>query len=170
MINHLDWFVASVYQVVNGLDINPEGKTDINNFLSSACIAVNHFAHLQAHNLASNATIRREAFLEASVLSREEAHYLRSRGIGCVDLLGGEGNEAMKRASQEKRTSLLFQSTVGAPHRPVHCTASHAPLKRLASPGDNGLVQGEGNLFPRIPHPLAIARNRPRPLQLHIGM
>ena len=119
VINHLDWFVASVNQVVNGLDINPEGKTDINNFLSSACIAVNHLAHLQAHNLASNATVRREAFLDASVLSREEQHYLRSRGIGCVDLLGGEGNEAMKRASEEKRTSLLFQSTVGAPRRPV---------------------------------------------------
>ena len=94
VINHLDWFVASVFQVVNGLDINPEGKTDINNFLSSAYIAVNHLAHLQARNLASNATIRREEFLEASVLSREEAHYLRSQGIGCVDLLGVEGNEA----------------------------------------------------------------------------
>ena len=28
------------------------------------------------------------------MLSREEAHYLRSRGIGCVDLLGVKGNEA----------------------------------------------------------------------------
>ena len=114
VINHIDWFVALVYQVVNGLDINPEGKTYANNFLSSACTAINHLAHLQVRNLASNAMIRREAFLDASVLGREEAHYLRSLGIGSVDLLGGESKEAMKRAS-----ALPFQSAVGAPRRPV---------------------------------------------------
>ena len=119
VINHLDWFVASVYQVINGLDINPEGKTDANNFLSSACTAINHLAHLQVRNLASNATIRREAFMDASVLGREDAHYLRSLGIGSVDLLGGESKEAIKRASEEKRTALLFQSAVGAPRRPA---------------------------------------------------
>ena len=119
VINHLDWFVASVYQVINGLDINPEGKTDANNFLSSACTAINHLAHLQVRNLTSNATIRREAFLDASVLGREDAHYLRSLGIGSVDLLGGESKEAIKRASEEKRTALLFQSAVGAPRRPA---------------------------------------------------
>ena len=116
--SNLDWFVASVYQVINGLDINPEGKTDANNFLSSACTAINHLAHLQVRNLASNATIRREAFLDASVLGREDAHYLRSLGIGSVDLFGGESKEAIKRAS-EKRTALLFQSAVGAPRRPA---------------------------------------------------
>ena len=113
MINLLEWFVVSVYQVINGLHINPQGKTDVNNFLSSECTAVNHLAQLQARNLGSNATIRREAFLKASVLGREESHYLRSRGIGCLDLLGREGNDAMKRASEEKRTSLLFQSVNG---------------------------------------------------------
>ena len=29
VINHLDWFVTLVYQVIKGLDINPEGKTDL---------------------------------------------------------------------------------------------------------------------------------------------
>ena len=40
-------------------------------------------------------------------------------GIGSVNLLGVESNEAMKRASEEKCTALLFQSAVGAPRRPA---------------------------------------------------
>ena len=46
-------------------------RPDASNILSSACVTKDQLSRLQAHNFASNSTIRCEAFLDASVLCRE---------------------------------------------------------------------------------------------------
>ena len=108
--NHLDWFLGSIWQILIGVDLGPEKSTDLTNCLTSSC--VNQLAHIQASILAANATVRREAFLDASVLHRPGAHFLRSQAIGCVDLLAGRAHEALRTASEEQRTALLFETTV----------------------------------------------------------
>ena len=46
------------------MDLGPEKSTDLTNFVTSACVAVNQIAHIQARTLAANAKVCREAFLE----------------------------------------------------------------------------------------------------------
>ena len=95
-------------------------------------------AYIQARTLAANATVRREAFLDASVFHRPDAHFLRSQAIGCVDLLAGRGHGALRTASKEQRTGLLFETTVGTSRRPTssatagssHRPRSHAQRRR----------------------------------------
>ena len=121
-----------------GVDLGPEKSAGLTNCLTSSCVAVNQLAHIQARTLVANATVRREAFLDASVLHRPGAHFLRSQAIGCVDLLTGRGHEALRTASEEQRTALLFDTTVGASRRPVasatsgqsHRPRSHAQRRR----------------------------------------
>ena len=122
--NHLDWFLGSIWQILVGVDLGPEKSADLTNFLTSSCVAVNQLAHIQARTLAANATVRREAFLDASVLHSPGAHFLRSQAIGCVDLLAGRGHEALRTASEEQRTALLFDTMVGASRRPVASATS----------------------------------------------
>ena len=133
--NHPDWFLGSIWQILVGVDLGPEKSADLTNCLTSSCVAVNQLAHIQAHTLAANATVRREAFLDASVLHRPGAHFLRSQAIGCVDLLAGRGHEALRTASEEQRTALLFDTTVGA-SRPLLPLANHADLEAMPNGGD----------------------------------
>ena len=89
-------------------------KTDKLMLMSASGIAVNQLAHIQMRSLASNATMRREAILESSVLYRQGALFLRSQPIGGTDLFGGRCAEALRVASEQKKNSLLFQATMGS--------------------------------------------------------
>ena len=106
--NHLDWFMGSIWQILVGVDLGQEKSADLTIFLTSSCVAVNQLAHIQARTLAILGRFRRPG-----------AHFLRSQAIGCVDLLAGRGHEALRTASEEQRTALLFDTTVGASRRPV---------------------------------------------------
>ena len=131
--NHLYWFLGSIWQILIGVDLGPEKSSDLTNCLTSACVAVNQLAHIQARTLAANATVRREAFLDASVLHRPGAHFLRSQAIGCVDLLAGRGHEALRTASEDQRTALLFETTVGSSRRPMASATAGPSIPRSRS-------------------------------------
>lgn len=154
--NHLDWFLGSIWQILVGVDLGPEKSADLTIFLTSSCVAVNQLAHIQARTLAANATVRREAFLDASVLHRPGAHFLRSQAIGCVDLLAGRGHEALRTASEEQRTALLFDTTVGASRRPV-ASATSGQSRR---PRSHAQRRRRGGFVATNP---ASARRRPNP-------
>ncbi len=154
--NHLDWFLGSIWQILVGVDLGPEKSADLTIFLTSSCVAVNQLAHIQARTLAANATVRREAFLDASVLHRPGAHFLRSQAIGCVDLLAGRGHEALRTASEEQRTALLFDTTVGASRRPV-ASATSGQSRR---PRSHAQRRRRGGFVAINP---ASARRRPNP-------
>ncbi len=89
ILNHLDWFMSSVWTVLDGCPIEKDQRADIDKLMSASGIAVNQLAHIQMRSLASNATVRREAILESSVLDRQGALLLRSQPIGGTDLFGG---------------------------------------------------------------------------------
>ena len=82
ILNHLDWFMSSVWTVLDGCPIEKDQQADIDKLMSASGIAVNQLAHIQMRSLASNATVRREAILESSVLDRQGALFLRSQPIG----------------------------------------------------------------------------------------
>ena len=155
--NHLDWFLGSIWQILIGVDLGPEKSSDVTNFLTSACVAVNQLAHIQARTLAANATVRREAFLDASVLHRPGAHFLRSQAIGCVDLLAGRGHEALRTASEEQRTALLFETTVGSSRRPMASATAGPSRPRSRSHAQRKRRGGFAATNP------ASARRRPNP-------
>ena len=114
ILNHLDWFMSSVWTVLDGCAVEKDRQADIDKLMSASGIAVNQLAHIQMRSLASNATVRREAILESSVLDRQGALFLRSQPIGGTDLFGGRCAEALRVASEQKKNSLLFQATMGA--------------------------------------------------------
>ena len=114
ILNHLDWFMSSVWTVLDGCAIEKDRQADIDKLMSASGIAVNQLAHIQMRSLASNATVRREAILESSVLDRQGALFLRSQPIGGTDLFGGRCAEALRVASEQKKNSLLFQATMGS--------------------------------------------------------
>ena len=153
--NHLDWFLGSIWQILIGVDLGSEKSCDVTHFLTSSCVAVNQLAHIQARTLAANATVRREAFLDASVLHRPGAHFLRSQAIGCVDLLAGRGHEALRIASEEQRTALLFETTVGSTRRPM--ASATAGQSR---PRSHAQRRRRGGFVATYP---ASARRRPNP-------
>ena len=156
--NHLDWFLGSIWQILIGVDLGPEKSSDVTNFLTSACVAVNQLAHIQARTLAANATVRREAFLDASVhFLRPGAHFLRSQAIGCVDLLAGRGHKALRTASEEQRTALLFETTVGSSRRPMASATAGPSIPRSRSHAQRKRRGGFAATNP------ASARRRPNP-------
>ena len=114
ILNHLDWFMSSIWTVLGGCPIEKDQQADIDKLMSASGIAVNQLTHIQMRSLASNATVRREAILEFSVLDRMEALFLRSQPIRCTDLFGGRCAEALRVASEQKKNTLLFQATMGS--------------------------------------------------------
>ena len=110
MINHLDWFLSTVWKMVAAGEVDPEMRANIDNMSSS--VAVNHLAHKQARLLAGNAVFRREGLLDASVLDRTGAQFLRSQPIGGADLFAGKVPEALRVASEGRNKQLLFQAAV----------------------------------------------------------
>ena len=89
MINHLDWFLSTVWKMVSTVEVEPQMPTDINNMLTSSSVAVNQLIHMQVRLLAGNAAFRREGMLDASVLERAGALFLRSEPIGALISLAG---------------------------------------------------------------------------------
>ena len=71
ILNQLDWFMSSVWTVLDGCPIEKDRQADIDKLMSASGIAVNQLAHIQMRGLASNATVRREAILESSVLDMQ---------------------------------------------------------------------------------------------------
>ena len=114
ILNHLDWFMSSAWTVLDGCPIEKDRQADIDKLMSASGIAVNQLAHIQMRSLASNATVRREAILESSVLDRQGALFLRSQPIGGTDLFDGRCAEALCVASVQKKNNLLFQATMGS--------------------------------------------------------
>ena len=112
MINHLDWFLSTVWKMVGTVEVEPQMRAIIDNMLTSSSVAVNHLAHMQARLLAGNATFRREGLLDASVLDRAGAQFLRSQPIGGADLFAGKVPEALRVASEDRNKQLLFQAAV----------------------------------------------------------
>ena len=49
VLNHLDWFLSTVLTVISdGQDASPEGVEEVQNLLTSAGVALNHIALIQA--------------------------------------------------------------------------------------------------------------------------
>ena len=113
VINHLDWFLSTVWKMVGAVEVEPQMRANIDNMLTSSSVAVNHLAHMQARLLAGNAAFRREGLLDASVLDRAAgAQFLRSQPIGGADLFTGKVPEALLVASEDRNKQLLFQAAV----------------------------------------------------------
>ena len=112
VINHLDWFLSTVWKMVGTVEVEPQMRANIDNMLTSSSVAVNHLAHMQARLLAGNATFRREGLLDTSVLDRAGAQFLRSQPIGGADLFAGKVPEALRVASEDRNKQLLFQAAV----------------------------------------------------------
>ena len=112
VINHLDWFLSTVWKMVGAVEVEPQMRANIDNMLTSSSVAVNHLAHMQARLLAGNAAFRREGLLDASVLDRAGAQFLRSQPIGGADLFAGKVPEALLVASEDWNKQLLFQAAV----------------------------------------------------------
>ena len=112
VINHLDWFLSTVWKMVGTVEVEPQMRANIDNMLTSSSVAVNHLAHRQARLLAGNATFRRDGLLDASVLDRAGAQFLRSQPIGGADLFAGKVPDALRVASEDRNKQLLFQAAV----------------------------------------------------------
>ena len=98
--------------MVGAVEVEPQMRANIDNMLTSSSVAVNHLAHMQARLLAGNAAFRREGLLDASVLDRAGAQFLRSQPIGGADLFAGKVPEALLVASEDRNKQLLFQAAV----------------------------------------------------------
>ena len=133
VVNHLDWFLGSLGRIVASVDLSPEKSADAKNLLTAAGTAMLHLAKLQARTLGSNATVLRESILGMSVLERADAAFIRSQGIGTLDLLGGLAESVLRAASEARQTLEPF----------------HAPNNRpLCSVTPSGMVSNRGSFGP----------------------
>ena len=161
VINHLDWFLGSVVRIVASVDLSPEQSSDGRNLLTAAGTAILHLAHLQARTLGSNATLRRLAILGVSVLEQSDASFIRSQGIGTLDLLAGQAESVIRAASEVKRTLEPFRHPNSRPPRSV-ATSGPAPSRGSSGPGsrrqrEGGRASSGARFRPRF-------RQRHRPL------
>ena len=101
MTNHLDWFISTIWRVLDQAQLAEETKAELDGLLTSSLVSVNQTAHVFARLLASNATTRREGILDSSVLDRASELVLRGQPIGGADLMGGRCAEFMQRAAEE---------------------------------------------------------------------
>ena len=46
VINHLDWFLSTVWKMVGTVEVEPQMRANIDNMLTSSSVAVNHLAHV----------------------------------------------------------------------------------------------------------------------------
>ena len=119
-------------------------RANIDNMLTSSSVAVNHLAHMQARLLAGNAAFRREGLLDASVLDRAGAQFLRSQPIGGADLFAGKVPEALLVASEDRNKQLLFQAAVKPAGRGAAGSTRGPPRAQ------RGLRRGRGLLPPLL--------------------
>ena len=154
MINHLDWFLSTVWKMVSTVEVEPQMQTDINNMLTSSSVAVNQLAHMQVRHLAGNAAFRRGGLLDAAVLERAGALFLRRQPIGGTDLfLKGR----FRKPSLWRRrigTSSSFLAAV----KPA-AKGAVAPSRPPRSQQRGGLKKRKG----QTPAPAQTTHKRPRP-------
>ena len=115
--------------MVSMVEVEPQMRTDINTMLILSCVTVNQLAHMQVRLLAGNAAFWRRGMLDASVLDRAGALFLRSQPIGGTDLFGGKVPEALRVAAEVMNKQLLFVAAV----KPAAKGAA-APLPRSHPP------------------------------------
>ena len=53
VINHLDWFLSTVWKMVAAVEVEPEMRANIDNMLTSSSVAVIHLAHMRTRLLAA---------------------------------------------------------------------------------------------------------------------
>ena len=81
--------------------------------LNSFLLAVNHLCHIQGRGLASNATVRREAIIQSSTLSRSGELFLHSQPLGHPGLLGGICDKVIAHELETKQKAMVLSATVG---------------------------------------------------------
>ena len=135
VINHLDWFLSTLWKMVSSVEVEPEMRTHMDNMLRSSSVAVNQLAHMQARLLAGNAAFHREGLLDASVLDRAGAMFLQSQPIGGSDLFGGKVPEALRITSEDRSKQLLFQAPMKPAGRGGGQTGSTRGLPRASQRG-----------------------------------
>ena len=133
-------------------------RANIDNMLTSSSVAVNHLAHMQARLLAGNATFRREGLLDASVLDRAGAQFLRGQPIGGADLFAGKVLEALRVASEDRNKQLLFQAAVKPAGREL-VVLREAPLEHSGV----ALGRGKGLLPPLLRSPTSAPNPKAKP-------
>ena len=134
MTNHLDWFISTIWRVLDQAQLAEETKAELDGLLTSSLVSVNQTAHVFARLLASNATTRREGILDSSVLDRASELVLRGQPIGGADLLGGRCAEFVQRAAEETQKSLLFQAALGRSGQPKGTGVSRGSFKTQRRP------------------------------------
>ena len=142
MINHLDWFLSTLWKMVSSVEVEPEMRTHMDNMLRSSSVAVNQLAHMQARLLAGNAAFRREGLLDASVLDRAGAMFLRSQPNGGSDLFAGKVPEALQIASEDRSKPLLFQAVTKLAGRGGQTGSSRGPPRAPQVGGFNKTRKG----------------------------
>ena len=95
---------------------------------------------VQTRLLAGNAAFRREGLLDASVLDRAGAQFLRSQPIGGADLFAGKVPEALRVASEDRNKQLLFQAAV----KPAGRGAASSPRGPPRAPQRGGFKKRKG--------------------------
>ena len=111
--NHLEWFLSTVWRILDVADLDEGQRTELDGLLNSSLLAVNHLCHIQGRGLTSNATVRREAILQSSTLSRSGELFLRSQPLGHPGLLGGKCDEVIARELETKQKAMVLNATVG---------------------------------------------------------
>ena len=153
VINHLDWFLSTLWKMVSAVEVEPEMRTHMDNMLRSSSVAVNQLAHMQARLLAGNAAFRREGLLDSSVLDRAGAMFLRSQPIGGSDLFAGKVPEALRIASDDRSKQLLFQAAM----KPAGRGQTGSPRGPPRAPQRGGFKKRKGST------PATTTHKRPKP-------
>ena len=78
MTNHLDWFISTIWRVLDQAQLAEETKAELDGLLTSSLVSVNQTAHVFARLI-----------LDSSVLDRASELVMRGQPIGGADLLGG---------------------------------------------------------------------------------
>ena len=128
MTNHLDWFISTIWRVLDQAQLAEETKAELDGLLTSCLVSVNQTAHVFARLLASNATCR-EGIFDLSVLDRASEVVMRVQPIGGANLMGGRCAEFVQGASEETQKSLLFQAAMGRSEQPKGTGMSRGSFK-----------------------------------------
>ena len=113
MVNHLDWFIFTMWRALDHGQLADEIKSELDGLLTSSLVVVNQIAHVFARLLASDATVHREGVLDTSVLNRTSELLIRGQPIR-----GGRCAQLVQRAAEDTQKSLLFQAVVGHAGKP----------------------------------------------------
>ena len=101
MTNHLDWFISTIWRVLDQAHLAEETKAELDGLLTSSLVSVNQTEHVIARPLAYNATTRRKGNLDSFVLDSASELVLRGQPIGepiCWEAVAPRSfNEPLKR-------------------------------------------------------------------------